>query len=56
MKHLPAKFDRTLNVDPVNPMWAPMCPLGLEICGFEAGLGAILLRIGRRVRGVAVPS
>ena len=36
-----AKFDRMLNMDPVNPMWAPMCPLGPEIWGFEAELGAI---------------
>ena len=40
-----------LNTDPVNPMWAPMCPLGPEIWGFEAGLGAILSRIRGRVRG-----
>ena len=25
-KHPPTKFDRMLNVDPVNPVWAPMCP------------------------------
>ena len=39
-KHPPTKFDHTLNADPVNPMWTPMSPLGPEILGFEAGLGA----------------
>ena len=33
VKHLPTKFDRKLNADPVNPMWSPMCPLGPELSG-----------------------
>ena len=45
MKHLRTKFDRTLNADPVNPMWAPMSTLGPEIWGFEAGLGVISSQI-----------
>ena len=35
------KFDRMLNVDPVNPVWGSMCPWGPG-CGGFGGLGAIL--------------
>ena len=41
MKHLPTKFDRMLNADPVNPVWGRTCPWDPRYGRFGEGLGAV---------------